>query len=262
MEEEKWITGGSSEVTSWVTTDDEVTGSMHTHESVCEVVGGSAALESLPELLVAAALQQRDDVVILEPAFSGEAVDVAREAARVVTESVAGGEVLVGVQGRAGRAREERANVGLPILEGSGLYAATTGTVGDLDLGVGVHGNTGEGLVHAAWGTLSADGGVGAVEKRRVGRVLVPPGVAVVGLAALVATLVAEGLLICPGEVPVPRKEVTSDVDVEGLLDVGGDEVIVSVPATRAHLLVELRGELGHALHCGDVGLLLRLGEG
>lgn len=47
-----------------------------------------------------------------------------------------------------------------------------------------------------------------------------------VGLSALVAALVLESLLVLPGEVPVPRQEGTSVVDLHGLQDVVANKVI------------------------------------
>lgn len=59
----------------------------------------------------------------------------------------------------------------------------------------------------------------------------------------------------------MPRQEVTSDVDVERLLNVGGNEIVVTVPASGAHVLGCLRRQFSHALDRTDVGLLLGLGE-
>lgn len=44
LTEEEWITRRSHEVTSWVTSDNEVTGSVNAHEVVHEVVRRRAAL--------------------------------------------------------------------------------------------------------------------------------------------------------------------------------------------------------------------------
>lgn len=133
--------------------------------------------------------------------------------------------------------------------------------MGDLDLNIGIQRNAGEGLVGAALGTLTRDGGVRAVEQRGLQRVLVPSGVAVVRLVSLVTTLIAQGLLIGPREVSVPGQEVASDMNVERLLNVGGDKVIVAVPTSRADILGRLWGQRSQALNRTNVRLLFGLAE-
>jgi hypothetical protein len=71
----------------------------------------------------------------------------------------------------------------------------------DFDQGVGVERDAGEGLVLAAWGALTRDRCVRAIKQWRFCRVLCPSRVVVVGLIALVTTLVAQCLLVGPGEV-------------------------------------------------------------
>lgn len=84
VEEEEWVAGRRGEITGWVATKDKVTGSVHTHEVVKEVVRRSSALKGLPERLVVLALEEGHNVVVLEPSFSSEAGDVSGKAARVV----------------------------------------------------------------------------------------------------------------------------------------------------------------------------------
>lgn len=54
-----------------------------------------------------------------------------------------------------------------------------------------------------------------------------------------------------------PCEKVAGDVNAERLLDVGCGEVIVTVPATRAHLFRRLGRKLGQTLDSIDVRLLL-----
>ena len=166
VEEEEWVTGRRGEVTSWVATDDEVTSGVHAHEVVGKVVRGRTTLEVLPEGLVRLALQQRNDVVVLEPSFAGEAVDVASQAAGVVAQTVAWSELLVGVQRSAGRSGEQRTEVHLPVFERTGGNATTSLTVRNLDLGIIVERNTSESLVGAALGTLTGNRSLGSVKQR------------------------------------------------------------------------------------------------
>lgn len=165
VEEEEGVAGRGCEVATWITTNDEVTTRVHTHEVVLKVVGGRSALESLPERLVVLTLEQRDNVVILEPSFAGEARDVASQTARVVSQTISRlCEVGVGVWRRAFGSREERTDIDLPVLEWTRLDTATSLTVRNLDLGVGVEGNSSESLVAAALDTLSGNRCVRAVK--------------------------------------------------------------------------------------------------
>lgn len=71
----------------------------------------------------------------------------------------------------------------------------------------------------------------GAGGKPSVGRLRPVP----VRLVAFVATLLTESFLVQPRVVPVPREEVGRVVDGQGLVDVGGDEVIEAGLRTRSH---------------------------
>lgn len=112
LTEEERVTRRCHEITSWVTANDEVTRSVDTHEVVREVVRRSTALQRLPEGLVVGALEERHNIVVLQPSFAGEAGDVASETARVVCKTIVWrSEVLVGVDCRAFRARELKTSV-------------------------------------------------------------------------------------------------------------------------------------------------------
>jgi hypothetical protein len=76
-------------------------------------------------------------------------------------------------------------------------------------------------------------------------------------LVALVATFVTQGLLISPGKVAVPGQEVSRNVNVEGLLDVGGHEVVVAVPTSGADLFRSFWRKLGKAFNGLDIVFLL-----
>jgi hypothetical protein len=68
----------------------------------------------------------------------------------------------------------------------------------------------------------------------------------VVWLEALIAALISEGLLESPYVVSVPRQEVGGEMDVEGLLDVGYDEIVVTTLCAGCWKLAE-------TLYCFDV---------
>lgn len=57
-------------------------------------------------------------------------------------------------------------------------------------------------------------------------------------LVAIIATLLPQGFLIEPGVVAVPDEEVSSEVDVVGLVDVRDDKVIVPGFGTRGQLWI------------------------
>lgn len=81
-------------------------------------------------------------------------------------------------------------------------------------------------------------------------------------LSAGVTALLTKRLLVQPGEVPVPREEVTSVVDAQGLVDVSRDEVIEASLGTGSNRR-RRQGRLGlDTLDGIDIGLLLLLGEG
>lgn len=262
MEPEEGVTGGGSEITSGVTAKDEVTSGVHTHETVLEVVRRRAALESLPELLIGGLLDQGDNIVVLEPAFAGEAGDVAGDAARVVAETEGGAKLHVRVEGSAGRAGKNGAKVDRPVLEGTGSDASTSDAMRDLDQRVLVERNAGPRLIRATQDAISTKGGRRAIKQRGLQGILGPPRVAVIGLGTLIAALIAQGLLVNPHEVTVPRKEVTRHVDAEGLLDMNRNKVVIAVAASWALLLRVFGGRIGQALNCRDICLLLVRGEG
>lgn len=64
LTEKEGVARGSHEVTSRITTNDEMTRGMDTHEVIHEVIRRSAALQSFPEGLVVATLEERYNVVI------------------------------------------------------------------------------------------------------------------------------------------------------------------------------------------------------
>ena len=79
----------------------------------------------------------------------------------------------------------------------------------NLDLRVAVRRNTGEGLIAATLGTLTGDRRIRPVKQRRLCRIFVPPGVAVVGLGTLVTALVAQSVFIRPSKISVPAEEIS-----------------------------------------------------
>lgn len=241
VEEEVWVTWRSSEVASRVASNNKVTSSVHAHEAIGEAAGRWAALERLPEGLVCRALEQGHNIIVFQPSLARKAGDITRETSGVVTEAVAGlGEVLIWVKRCAERAGKERADVDLPVLERTRSDTAAARTLRDLDFRVSVEWNAGEGLIGAAFSALTRHGRIGAIKEGRLGRVFVPPRVAIVWLITLVATFVAERLLIGPSEVAMPGQEVSCHVNVEGLLDVSGHKVVVAVPASRADIFRSL----------------------
>ena len=77
-----------------------------------------------------------------------------------------------------------------------------------------------------------------------------------------ITALIPQGFLVNPGEIPVPRKEVTSVVYSLGLVDVRSHPVIEASLRTR-RLGAGSFGRLGlDALDGIDISLLLVLGEG
>jgi hypothetical protein len=83
------------------------------------------------------------------------------------------------------------------------------------------------------------------------------PGPTIVWLISHVAAFVAKGLFIGPGEVAVPRQEISCYVDVEGLLNMSAYKVVVAVSASRTVVFGRLRGQLGEALNGRDIIFLL-----
>jgi len=60
----------------------------------------------------------------------------------------------------------------------------------------------------------------------------------------------------------VPGQECAREVDVQGLLQVDGDEIVEQGLGARGYGLVEKTGLALEALNGGDVGLSVGLGEG
>lgn len=77
-------------------------------------------------------------------------------------------------------------------------------------------------------GTVAAQGSIAAIKKGRAERVMSILAPVPVRLPTLVIALVAECLLVCPGEVAMPGEEIGSAVNLKGLVDVDRDEVIKS----------------------------------
>jgi hypothetical protein len=92
-----------------------------------------------------------------------------------------------------------------------------------------------------------------AVQERSTLRIMRPVSPVVVWLEALVAALVSEGLLKSPYVVSVPGQEVGGEMDVEGLLDVGYDEIIVPRFCTSCDGGRSSCWELADTLYCFDV---------
>lgn len=109
---------------------------------------------------------------------------------------------------------------------------------------------------------VAGEGGVGAVEERGVQGVVGPLAPVPVGLRTGVAALVAQGLLVGPGEETMPGEEAGGRVDGKGLVDVDGYEIVITRFGAGHFEGVELGG-LGHeAFHGGDVGATFLLAEG
>jgi hypothetical protein len=149
------------------------------------------------------------------------------------------------------------------VAEGAAVDAATTGTSREVDVlqaKVGV-GSAGDVLAVAAHGVFVT------VEDLALLRSLGVNGPVPVGKGASVATAVLQVRLELEDEVPVPGEEVGGVVDLEGVLDVGGDVFVVSGlhtsvgTAVSRKILVSRR----HVLKASDgVGELLAhlLGHG
>jgi hypothetical protein len=75
----------------------------------------------------------------------------------------------------------------------------------------------------------------------------------VVWLEALIAALISEGLLESPYVVSVPRQEVGGEMDVEGLLDVGYDEIVVTTLCAGCDGCWSSCWKLAETLYCFDV---------
>jgi hypothetical protein len=92
-----------------------------------------------------------------------------------------------------------------------------------------------------------------AVQERSTLRIMRPVSPVVVWLEALVAALVSEGLLESPYVVSMPGQEVGGEMDVEGLLDVGYDEIVVPTFGAGGDGCDSSCGKRAETLYCFDV---------
>lgn len=180
--------------------------------------------------------------------------EVALQAAGVVSEGT------VGVTNRDAtrKVKASRAEVDLHILEGAASNTTTTSSGREDDRRKAVAGSNNDiTLVRnsdtVAGHRVGAAVKVGGVlEAGQGGQAPVP-----VGLGTSVAALLAQGLLVEPGKVPMPREKVAGVVDLHGLVDVHGDEVIEARLNTRS-LSSGPGGRLGlEAEHSVGVSLAL-----
>jgi len=207
MKVEPWVTVGRDEVTAWVATDREVTGSVHAHEVVLE--SWNATLHIGPEALDGLALEQGHDLLVVGPLARSPSRDVALQAPRVVAKTKEGqllrvGEVAVRVRWRAGQVAEHRSHVHTEVLEGTVSKATAARAVWDHDQRRVLGWDTVASLVRASEDTVAAHAGRAAVEYGRCQRVDCPLGPVVIGLVAIVSALIAKSLLVGPGEEAMP----------------------------------------------------------
>lgn len=257
MKEEVRVSRGGEEVGAWVATNRKMAGRVHAHEVVLE--RGNAALHVAPKGLDVLAIEQLDDRGIIGPLARRPRGNIAFKTTWVVSETDFGiHKVADGVRRCAGQVSEDGAEIHWPILQGARGYTAATFALWDLDHRCFVGRDPIEGLVRTSSDTIATNRRSGTVKHRRLHRVVGPSWPVVVGLIAFVPTLFSESLLIRMGEVAVPRKEVTSIVDGEGLLNVCRNKVIIPILAARTHRRRSLGRQLAHALDRRDVILLLR----
>lgn len=211
------------------------------------VVVAAVALHELLEVLdVDLAEDEVGDVLVAVVLAADRGVQVTGQAAAVVVEVAL--DVLVAV-GRA-----DGAKVGDKVVEGAVLDAATTSSGREVDLhgsepGVGPVGNvlsvaTHRPLVTVEDLTVLGSGGIS--------------GPVPVGHVAGVATQVPQVLLQGVDEEAVPCQEVGGHVDLGGVVDVSGDELVVTGEDTRVVGTLSI----GHALRRGVVKAGDGVGEG
>jgi hypothetical protein len=221
------------EVRTRVRPHSKVTSSVHAHEVVGESI--LSTLHVVPEGLHIRAVEELDDHLVVGPLAGGPGRDVTLQTARVVSESRVGVSEIRDWVGRSAECvGEDGAKVDRPILQGTRRHTSSSSALGDVDQRCLIRRDTIRGLVAASCITVAAHRGRGAVQSRALHRVISPPRPVVVWLVAFVTALFAQRLLVSIGKVAVPRKKVASVVDSKCLLDVSRNEVIVSVPATRA----------------------------
>ena len=267
--------------TTRVTTDGEVAGCVNAQEAFLE--------EPLHSPLEAgngiALLNQAHDIAALGPAKGGIGRDVTTQTTGVVVQAGAVlGHEAGDLQGGIDRSQVDGHAVGSVVsmwveiavsrgvILGKGTVADTATTHARRNGCVG----SGRGTVVSDVVTVARHTVFGAIEDGRVdgvGGVLVPRPVR---LVAIVATLGAEGVLIGPGKVAMPRKEVTlrchvraeyrkgviantnRAVNIQRLVDVDGHKVIVAVPGARSPVGVR-PGGFGHQAEHG-IGIFLAIG--
>lgn len=166
---------------------------------------------------------QADERVGVGKLLVGVVGQVALEATGVVRKTV-----TVGDGGAVGQTQLHRSKVNLHVFEGTALDAATTSTGREEKIRQTVAAKvdlTAARNEHA----VARHRGVRAIKQWRVlktalcGLSPVP-----VRLVALVAALIAESLLVLPGEVAVPSEEGTGVMNRTGLVDVGAYPVVES----------------------------------
>lgn len=132
VQPEHGVSGGDEEISTWVTTDGVVSTGVDTEEAILEWYAINDTLHEILEgangLVVG---DQVGDTGIGEPLRGDPLADVAGEAAGLVGEEVGGGD-LGSIRGGG-----SWGDVDGPVLEGTGLDAATTGTGGDAVHSVG-----------------------------------------------------------------------------------------------------------------------------
>lgn len=184
------VTWGSKDISAWVTTNGEVSSSMDTEFSRCEV----ALHDGLEPVDIGIVTDERGGIGVTGEPRRDPLGDIPLEAARIVDGAVVGDNFGLGESWRNG------SKVDSHVLEWSRVNAPTTVSGGN--------------TVEASWqsigavmgfvGTVSAHAVVTPVEDGRVEWVVGPFAPVPIGLVSFVATLVSQGLLIGPGEISVP----------------------------------------------------------
>ena len=252
---ESWISWGDEEISTWVTTNGVVTGSVDTVEALLEHDTVNGTLHVVLEVDDGVVLGDQVDGLIIGGEAGREPLrNIATDAAWLIAEVVACNDTLR-LEGWC-----QSGNVGGELALGKWTRLDTPTSLSWWNA-VDASRKSISAVVLSEH-TVSGHGVSGAVE--HWGRQWVGGGFSPVPvwLSTLVITLLDQGLLVVPGEQSVPCEEGGRVVDREGLLDVDGNEVIVAGLGSWGDLWVKFRWELGQAEDGVGVSLALRWEEG
>jgi len=190
-------------------TYDEVACSMYSEKASCKITLHYVLKIENVGILV----DQIGDVAIGSRSGCCNSGDVTTEASRVGAETV-----WCWVQGYVIECRSDWTESDGHVSERTSGNAATTGTWRQNNQRCCHAGNTNAAVVVVC--TIVAHRCGRTVENGSSQRIRGNLAPIEVGLVSGVAALIAQGLLICPGEIPVPREKVTSTMNRQGLVDV------------------------------------------